>query len=218
MTKPIKYPKTFHANYSRLDPKGNDRVLENQDHFYGREVIVSTKLDGECTGMTRELCHARSLDSGDHPSRHWVKAKHAEVKHLIPKDYEIFGENVCGKHAIYYTHLPTYFFVFGIYNQDNVCLSWDDTKVLCDKLGIATVPILYRGIWDEEKVKSCYTGRTIINGIDCGIQEGMVCRVASSFHYDDFAMNCYKYVKPNFIPGDTEHWSKSSYLPNKLIK
>lgn len=211
----FKYPKTFHANYSRPDPKGNDRVLENQNHFANKEVIVTTKLDGENTSCYKDKIHARSIDSGYHPSRTWIKGFHATFCHNIAEGWRICGENLQAKHSIYYENLPTYFFVFGIYNEKNVCLSWDDTVDVCRALGLTTVPVLYRGIWDEELVKTCFTGRTIIDGKDCGDMEGVVCRNAASFHYNDFSYNCYKYVSPYFKPGN-EHWSKK-FIPNKLI-
>lgn len=218
-TKYYKYPRTPHADYSKPDPHGNDVVCKNQNHFFGKEVIVSTKLDGEGSSIYHDKYHARSIDSGYHPSRTWLKALHSAFSYNFPKDINrICGENLQAKHAIYYENLPTYFFVFGIYNKNNVCISWDDTIKICNDLNLHMVPVLYRGIWDEEKVRACYTGRTIINGVDCGEQEGFVCRSAGEFNYADFAMNSYKFVRPGHVPGDGEHWSKTGYMPNKLIK
>ncbi len=212
----FKYPKTFHANYSRPDPKGNDRVLDNQSHFAGREVIVTTKLDGENTSCYKDKIHARSIDSGPHPSRTWIKAFHATFNQSITDGWRVCGENLQAKHAIFYQNLPTYFFVFGIYNDKNVCISWDDTVETCVMLGLAAVPVLYRGIWDENKVKACFSGRTLIDGVDCGEQEGYVVRTADAFAYNDFTNSVYKFVRPGHVAGDTEHWTKVSYKPNKL--
>ena len=214
----LKYPKSWHTHKSRPDPKGNDRAHSSYDHFIGRNVVVSTKLDGENTGMTRETIHARSLDSLDHPSRHWVKAKHAEIKHLIPEGYKVFGENVMAKHAIHYTKLPSFFFMFGVYDERNTCLSWDEVKMWAGELGLLTVPVLYEGVWDEERVEACYTGRTIIDGTDCGEMEGYVIRCRESFNIDEFAVRVSKYVRPHFIAGDTEHWTKATYMPNEMKK
>jgi hypothetical protein len=210
-----KYPKTFHCPESKPNAHGNDRVLDDLSAFIGKEVVVSVKLDGENFSCYQDKIHARSIDSGSHPSRTWIKAFHATFAHRIPIGHRICGENLQAKHSIEYNNLPTYFFVFGIYNAENVCLSWDETTAMCKELGLTQVPVLYRGVWDEDKVKACYTGRTIIDGVDMGEQEGFVCRLTSSFHYDEFANSVYKFVAPHFKPGN-EHWSKQAYVANKL--
>lgn len=211
-----KYPKTYHFNYSKPDPHGNDRVHTNVDHFIGKEIVVSCKMDGENTSAYPDKIHARSIDSGYHPSRTMIKAWHASICKKIPANYRLCVENLQAKHSIHYENLPSFVLLFGIYNDQNMCLSWDDTEKMAKELNIPMVPVLYRGIWDEEKVKACYTGRTIIDGVDCGAQEGYVVRLNDSFHYNDFTYSVSKYVRPNFVPGDTEHWSKTGYMPNGL--
>ena len=212
-----KYPKTYHFNWSKPDPHGNDRVHDTCDHFIGKQVVITTKLDGENTSLYKDKIHARSIDSGDHPSRAWVKKLHGDIRHLIPEQLRICGENLQAKHAIYYENLPTYFFVFGVYDNDrNICLSWDDTKIWCALLGLKPVPVLYEGVWDEERAKACYTGRTIIDGVDTGPQEGYVVRITDSFRYEDFTYSVSKFVRQGHVPGDTEHWTKNTYQPNGL--
>lgn len=212
----IKYPKTFHFSWSKPDPHGNDRVHTNTDHFVGKEVVVTEKLDGENTSMYVDKIHARSIDSSHHPSRTWVKALHASVRRNIPDGYRICGENLQAKHAILYDGLPSYFFVFGVYNNENRCLSWDDTVEFATALGLHTVPVLYRGIWDVEKIHSyCFTGNSVFGNSQ---QEGYVCRVAGSFDYSDFTYNVSKYVRRGHVAGDSEHWTKTGYQPNKMTK
>lgn len=211
----FKYPKTWHFNYSKPDPHGNDRVHDNVDHFIGKEVIVTEKLDGENTSMYYNKIHARSIDSGHHPSRTWIKGLHASICKDIPLNYRVCGENMQAKHAILYNGLPSYFFVFGIYNDRNICLSWDETVESAHVLGLQTVPLLYRGTWDYEKVHACFRGKSTFGDSE---QEGYVVRVANSFDYDNFACSLSKYVRPGHVAGDTEHWSKTGYKPNKLLK
>lgn len=208
-----KYPKTFHFLNSKPNFHGNDRVHLNNEHFIGKEIICSEKMDGENTTLGHNYLHARSLDSGAHPSRTWIKAFHASIKHLISQNYRLCGENLQAKHSIFYDQLPTYFLLFGIYNDKNFCLSWDETIELAKIIGVETVPVLYRGIFDEEKVKACFTDKSAFGK---SLQEGYVVRLAGEFHYDNFAISTSKFVKNNFVPGDTEHWSKTTYMPNKL--
>lgn len=213
----FKYPKTFHCPESKPNAHGNDRVHDNLDFFKNKEVVITLKCDGENESLYKDKIHARSIDSGYHPSRTWLKAFHSTFSYKFPNNINrICGENLQGKHAIHYTNLPTYFLVFGIYNHNNECLSWDDTSNICNDLGLTTVPVLYRGIWSEDRARSCYTGRSIINGNDSGESEGYVVRIADKFDYNDFAINTYKWVRPFHVSGD-EHWTKK-YTPNTLMK
>lgn len=41
-------------------------------------------MDGENTSLYRNKLHARSEDSKDHKSRHWIKSFHAQIKYNIP--------------------------------------------------------------------------------------------------------------------------------------
>lgn len=143
-----------------------------------------------------------------------VKGLHASIRHNIPKNWRVCGENMQAKHAIFYDTLTSYFFVFGIYDDKNVCLSWDDTVEFAQTLGLLTVPLLYRGIWDDKKVHACFTGKSIYGSE----QEGYVVRIAEKFHYNDFTYSVSKYVRAGHVAGDTEHWSKTGYKPNKLMK
>src|ERR1035438_10502280 len=108
----MKYPRTKYSRTPHFpwspSPSSDDKVLSSANQFLGKEIIISEKLDGECTGMTSDLCHARSLDSKDHSSRHWVKQLHASIKLEIPDGWKIFGENLYAKHSIHYSNLPSY--------------------------------------------------------------------------------------------------------------
>ncbi|MCY9581425.1 RNA ligase family protein [Paenibacillus alvei] len=207
----IKYPKTMHLPWSR-SYTNDDKILRNTNHFIGREVVVTEKMDGENTTMYTNGIHARSLDSKDHPSRHIVKMLHGGIQYLIPEGYRLCGENVYAKHSLYYTDLPSYFLLFSVWNEQNICLSWDDTLEWADKLQLAVVPVLYRGIWDEEAAKKCYTMQSCCGGE----QEGYVVRLASAFQYDAFKDSVAKFVRRNHVQTD-EHWLSKPIEPNRLI-
>lgn len=210
----FKYPKTWHFPWSRTIVKDDDRVFDNVDHFVGRNIVITEKMDGENTTFYRDHLHARSLDSKHHPSRDWVKAIHSQIKSGIPDGWRFCGENLRAEHAIPYADLPSYFMVFGVYNENNICLSWADTEQYVDMLGLVTVPVLYKGIWDEDIVKSCYTGKS---NVGLNLQEGYVVRMAEEFPYDDFKMNVAKFVRKGHVAG-SEHWTNKTYVQNKLKK
>lgn len=210
MTKLLKYPRSFHLPWSR-GYTDDDKVARNVNHFIGKEVVVTEKLDGEGTTLYRDYMHARSIHSANHPSRHWVKTFHANFAYRIPKDWRLCGENVYAKHSIYYQGLTSYFYLFSIWNEENICLSWDETVAFAAELGIETVPVLYRGIFDEEQIKRTFTGKSFFEGE----QEGYVIRNTSSFHYEDFRYNLGKFVRPQHVQ-TSEHWLQEEIIPNKL--
>jgi hypothetical protein len=207
-----KYPRTLHLPWSEAI-SNNDKVLSTVSHFDGVEVVVSEKLDGENTTMYQDHIHARSLDSKHHPSRTWVKAEHSRIQYDIPDQWRLCGENVYAKHSIHYQGLTAYFYVFGIYNDKDECLSWDDTVEYANLLSLQTAPVLYRGFWDIEKVKACWTGKSVFDGE----QEGYVVRLAKSFLCDDFPLAVGKFVRKNHVQTD-EHWLQSEVFPNLLRK
>jgi hypothetical protein len=206
----VKYPKTWHLPYSRhID--NSDRVLSSTAHFENKRVIVTAKLDGECSGITNKVYHARSLYSRDHVSRHWVKNLHAQIKYLIPDGYKIFGENLFAQHSIHYTNLKSYFFAFNILHDDTF-LSWDDFLEWCKKLNLEVVPVLYEGIWNEEKIRSLYTLTYDGNEL-----EGYVVRVRDAFLFSDFNKNVAKFVRKNHVSDNKDFWMER-IVPNELAK
>lgn len=206
-SKLYKYQRTLHLPWSE-SIGSDDKILKDVYAFLGREVVVTEKMDGENTTMYSDHYHARSLDSAHHPSRDMVKAMWGNVRHDIPEGWRVCGENLYAKHSIYYDNLKSYFYVFSIWNADNVCLSWDETVEWCEILGLVHVPVLYRGtfnssihqLWDESKRDT---------------MEGYVVRSAKSFHYAAFANNVAKFVRPKHVQTD-QHWMHTNITPNKL--
>ncbi|MCK9459547.1 MAG: RNA ligase family protein [Proteobacteria bacterium] len=204
-----KYPRTPHLTWSHAT--NDDRVLSSHDHFSGMQVVVTEKLDGESCSMYSDHIHARSIDGKDHPTRHWVKLLHARVRYDIPEGWRVCGENLYAMHSIYYHYLPSYFLVYSIWNENNVCLTWEQTKEWATLLGLLTVPELYVGEWDEGKIKQCWAGKSRFGDM----QEGYVVRNKNSFPYDQFALNVAKYVRANHVQTDS-HWMSQQIFPNRL--
>ncbi|MBY9078162.1 RNA ligase family protein [Paenibacillus sp. HN-1] len=206
----MKYPKTMHLPWSR-SYTDDDKILRDTDHFIGQEVVITEKMDGENTTMYADFIHARSLDSKDHASRHYVKTLHGGIRYLIPEGYRLCGENMYAKHSLFYSSLPSYFMLFSVWDERNICLSWDDTAAWAHKLEIPHVPVLYRGIWSEEAAKQCYTKQSRCGGE----QEGYVVRLAGDFPYEDFKRSVAKFVRKNHVQTD-EHWLSKPVEPNTL--
>lgn len=210
----FKYPKTLHFPWSP-GLQNDDRMMTWEDvekNFSGKEVVVTEKLDGENTSLYTDHIHARSVYSGDHPSRSWVKALHGRIKHDIPGDWRICGENVYAHHSIFYDNLETYFYTFATYNEDNYCLSWEETCEWCELLNLKTVPVLWVGIFDIDVVQNYFPSTLDFNKV-----EGFVVRNTNSFHYLDFQKNVCKFVRKGHVQTD-EHWMSKPIVKNLLKK
>lgn len=206
----IKYPKTKHLPFSKGLTRG-DKVIESYESFIGKEIVVSIKMDGENSSIGRDFIYARSLDSVDHPSIHWLKGLWGSIKHDIPENWRICGEDLFAKHSIFYNDLPTYFMVFNIWNEDNYSLSFDDTLTWCELLGLQHVPVIYRGIFDESILKK------IADEMDTEKNEGFVIRIADSFYFKDFQKCVAKWVREKHVK-TSQHWKYDKIVKNELIK
>ncbi len=212
----VKYARTYHLPWSPGVTK-DDRIMPDLLQFetFGIKpngVVVTVKMDGECTTMYSDYVHARSIEYDPHPSRSWVKALHARVAHDIPKKWRVCGENLYAKHSIKYEKLSDYFQVFSIWDDKNFCLNWRETEIWCALLGLTMVPALYIGAWDEKHIRSLYT--PTLNGDPC---EGYVVRLSESFHYRDFRRCVGKYVRAQHVQTHG-HWMRNQVEPNKLAE
>jgi hypothetical protein len=203
----IKYPRTYHAIWSE-DKDDDDRTIENMNNFIGKRVIITEKIDGENSSLYQDYIHARSINSGNHLSRNWVKQFWAKISGDIPDGWRICGENMYAVHSIKYDNLKSYFYGFSIWNDRNECLSWDETMEWFSLLGITPVEVLYDGIYDEEKIKSIK--------IDTQKQEGYVIRLAEKFTYGNFKNSVVKYRRANHVK-TTKHWMHGQPVVKNLL-
>ena len=202
-----KYPRTFHLPFSK-GYTSDDKVLENDNHFKGKMVVITEKMDGENTTVYNDGCHTRSMDSAHKPYHSWLLSYIQNFMYSIPDEYRVCGEYLFAKHSIEYDDLISYFLAFSIWNNEK-CLSWKDTEDFCKNLNINTVPVLYKGIYDTDKTKEI--AQTVVkNG-----GEGIVVRLFDSFDYKDFSTSVAKYVRENHVQTD-KHWSFQEIQKNKL--
>ena len=213
-TQYIKYPRTFHLPYS-LTLSDDDKRLESDEQFEQmEEVYCSIKMDGENTTVYSDgYIHARSLNGNNHPWQSWLKQYIQKWYRDIPKGWRVCGENLYATHSIHYT-FPNegYFFqMFGIYNDKNECLSYEDTWTYADILGIKMVDVFYVGKYDKDLILQKFEDykKNSENEV-----EGFVVRNCASFNYDDFSKNVGKFVRANHVTTD-KHWTQN-WVPNQL--
>lgn len=201
----IKYPRTYHLEWSE-GKSSDDKTQFDLSNFVGKEIIITEKMDGENTTMMKDCFYARSLDSNNHPSRNYVKGIWGRIRHDIPDDFRICGENLYAQHSLPYKNLPSYFMVFSIWDKEK-CLSWDETIEYCYLFGLVPVKVLYRGIFDEDFIRKFK--------IDVNVQEGFVVRLAEEFNLNNFQKSVVKWVRKGHVQTE-EHWMNSIIIPNVL--
>lgn len=197
-TQRVKYARTHHAPWS-LGVSDDDRIIESMEGFVGRRVVVTEKMDGENSTVYRDYVHARSVESGGHPSRDWLKGFVSAWQHELPEGWRVCGENLYAKHSIAYSDLPSYFMGFSVWNEWNACLEWDETLEWFELLGVTSVPVLYDGTYDEQTIRSLWSDAQHESS------EGYVVRLAGSFPYGDFRRSVCKFVRKDHVR-TAKHW------------
>jgi hypothetical protein len=210
----IKHPRTPHLPWSPGRSK-DDVAVADLSVFYGQEVVVTSKMDGESTTIGRDnaggYTHARSLDSGPHPSRTWVRRLAGPIAGELPLGWRVVGENLQAAHSVTYQNLPGYFLVFAIASDEGEYLSFDETADYTALLDLPMVPVLYRGPYDEALIRACWPGRDPYTDE----QEGYVLRLASRVPVSEFGKSFAKFVRANHVTTDS-HWRFRPIRPNGL--
>jgi hypothetical protein len=208
-----KYPRTPHLPYS--PGASPDDIVTSDAGFVGREVVVTEKMDGECTTIGRDAdgvyVHARSLDSGPHLSRTWVKRLAARVGAQLDDRWRLVGENLQATHTVLYRDLPGYFLCYAVVDEKRTFLSWDDVEEYCALLDVPTAPVLYRGPYDAAALHSMWPTSSAY----CERPEGYVVRLAESFSVGAFTNSVAKYVDSSFSPTGG-HWQHRPVSENGL--
>lgn len=187
---------------------------------WGNEILKSgQRLPGELFNdpSVQKILKVGGFLGDSHPSRSWVKNLWAQKAYNIPKDWRVCGENMYAKHAIHYSNangnaLDTYFYMFSIWDERNMCLSWDETAEWAGLLDITLVPVLYDGIWDIEVIENL--NKEMEN--NPGTIEGYVVRLAREYHYSEFRNVCGKYVRKDHVANNHGHWSTQKITKNEL--
>lgn len=215
----VKYGRTFHLPWSP-GLQDDDKALKFINNFMGKRVIISAKMDGENTTCYSDgHIHARSIDSRGGEDRAWVKKFLMEnVCFNLPEGWRVCGENLWAEHSIHYDDLPSFFLCFSIWNERNQCLSWDETKIWCELLGMTHVPVLFDDVLPREDEQMAIAMiRSVEKDLQWEKDEGYVIRVADAFAYGEFKSSVAKYVRKGHVQ-TTKHWRAGrSFTPNKLI-
>jgi hypothetical protein len=204
-----KYPRTYHFPFS-AGVTNDDRVADTMSNLIGQEIVITEKLDGENCGMTDGGVYARSHVA--YTTSDWSREVRALHKLVVEDELGdgvfLFGENLEGIHSIEYTNLTSYFYIFGI-RDNNIWIPWGKVEEYAYLFDIPTVPVLFKGIVNSEKELKELVEKLSKETSELGGQrEGVVARVAGMFHNDDFDKNVIKWVRKGHIQTDA-HWTRN---------
>ena len=185
-----RYPRTYHLPDSPGAP-GEDRIQHDLSWLDG-ELVVTEKLDGANLTFTRDTVYARcaGVDADTDPGHRPARALWAMTAHRIPDDWRVCGESMWACRSIAYVDLPGVFIVFGIWDETDTLLGWDDTVDWAQRLELPVVPVLYRGGSLSAARAAWATRRTPADS------EGFVVRSAGRIAAADFPLKLLAWVRP----------------------
>ena len=152
------------------------------------ELVVTEKLDGGQLIFTRD--EVRGHQEWDRPAT----ALWAMIHHRIPDEWRVCGESMWVRRRIAYTDLPGVFVVFGIWDETDTLLGWDDTVDWAERLELPVVPVLYRGV-GLSAARAAWSGRR-----DPRESEGFVVRRAGRIAAADLPHKLLCWVRADFHP------------------
>jgi hypothetical protein len=209
-----KYPRTPHLPTS-LGMTSDDKMASKETLDYlksGIELTSTLKLDGGNLSFYSDYFHGRSLDSGTH---HWdqpAKALWARIRHDIPEGWRISGESMYARRSVAYENLPGVYIVFGIWDETNTLISYDEMVEWAGMLGLPTVPLIYRGNDYEEALHAWE------KEYDDSFSEGFVMRDAGRIAYEDFDKKIAKYVRFGHVQTAADWRHRDDYELNTFAK
>jgi hypothetical protein len=227
----IKYPSTPYLPFSPgYDP--NDINLPDLKPFLNMPLVVTVKMDGSNTCLSRELVAARNGSHADHESFDMLKAMHKSgIAERIPEGVQVFGEWLYAKHSIYYSGdlaVSALFQPFGVYHQATEMFGgWTDVESIAKRMGLPTTPVLLKDeVFTQEWLLQSKLSDLAETAIEHG-HEGIVVRTMYPFPYGSFegyetsngktawrVASIAKYVRANHVQTD-DHWSQQAIVKNE---
>ncbi|KJE90384.1 DNA ligase III [Capsaspora owczarzaki ATCC 30864] len=218
---------------------------EPRRFFDGKTIIaLEEKVDGANLGISIDpergvLCQNRAhyVNSATHKQfatlDTWIQAHEAELREILePGRHILFGEWLYAMHSIHYTRLPSYFIAFDIFDVKEQ--KFYSRRRRDAFLQATTIPIVRlvaeRTFKSKDEIKTLLM--TTRSQYHDGNVEGLYMRIdndvpqqqqgaasASSSKIAD--TDCWnvgrcKVVRPDFIQGITEQWTRKTFVKNMV--
>jgi len=211
------YPSTPHLPFSPgVNP--DDSRLADCAALLQDEVVITEKLDGGNCCIKGGKVYARTHGQ---PTTH---ESFSAVKQLAQGfasdlgDIELFGENMQAVHSIEYGNLASFFYAFGA-RRGASWLAWDEVAELAARLGLPTVPVVFRGRLDSPaQLQACLAAwAREPSAVGLGATpEGFVVRRPGGLPPGAFGGSVAKYVRAGHIQTDDawkRRWIKAKLGP-----
>lgn len=217
----MKYPRTYHLPWSPGATR-DDRIASDISGILNTPVVITEKLDGENCGIELDGVYGRSHEVyTDTPWSAGVRELHASIRPYLDEGLMLFGENMEGVHSIEYNDLESFFYLFGVRDEDeeNYFAAWNNTLFYAQTLGICTVPEFVKTEFPSvDKLKrtidlimndypSMLGGRDTKTGEEA--IEGLVIRPMDGFYQSEFHDKVFKWVREGHVEEGEEHWTKN---------
>jgi ATP-dependent RNA circularization protein (DNA/RNA ligase family) len=225
MTEFFRFPTTPHLAWLSADvaPR-SDKVLSalEVEEILSGEVVVEEKVDGANLGMflapdgqLRIQNRGQYIESPFHgqfarlPA--WLEQHGSHLSGAIPPSIVVFGEWCAAKHSLRYDKLPDWLLVFDVYDRaDGHFWSSGRRNDLATRLGLATVPQIFRGETDLAALKQLLDAR--MSTLRAGPMEGLIVRSESA----NWCSRRAKLVRGDFTQAIGAHWSRRSIEWNQI--
>ncbi len=219
----FKFPSTPHlATLSGVEIR-DDKVLTAKERsaFLTRELTVEEKVDGANLGISFDSGgNVRAQNRGGYlefprsgqwrPLQDWLTRRAEALFDTLIDQYILFGEWCYARHSVCYSRLPDWFLGFDIYDRQSArFLSVPRRNALCNKIGVAQVPIVARGRFAFEELVKLLTKSALADQP----AEGIYLRSDSG----KWLAQRVKVVCPEFLGSLGAHWSRSAIEPNRLL-
>ena len=219
----FKFPSTPHLATLYGVEIRNDKVLTGRERsaFLTRELTVEEKVDGANLGISFDPSgnvlaqnrggylqlpgtgQWRTLDD-------WLRLRMDALFDALNDRYILFGEWCYARHTVCYSRLPDWFLGFDIYDrQAGRFLSVTCRNGLCERMGVAQVPVVAQGHFSFEELGNLLGNSALADQP----AEGIYLRSDSGKWLTQRA----KVICPKFLGSLDAHWSRSALEPNRLL-
>lgn len=212
-----KYPRTPHLPWSPGGTSDDRRILDVST-LINVDLVITEKCDGSNLTYTRDQVLARSHGQAPtHPSFALAKATHAGLRGSIEEGLSLFCEYCYAVHSIEYEGLPGYSLLFGVReDRGGRWWPWTMVELQAQVLGLATVPVLFRGqVSSERALRGLTDALAREPSAFGGPREGVVVRLAGEFQDPAFARSVAKWVRAGHVQTD-EHWMHQAPRAQRL--
>ena len=171
---------------------------------------MTEKLAGGNLTFTRDEMYARSLDSGTPPWDRPAKALWAMTAHRIPDDWRVCGESMWAQHTNTNHKQPNNNSGFGIWDETDTLLGWDDSVYWAERLVLPVGPVPYRG-GSLTEARAAWAAQR-----DAETSEGYVVRTAGRLPAAEFSHKVLKWVRADHVRTEASWRHRDDFAVNEF--